>query len=251
VVAANAPNTPFRIGDVAVRPAEGSLHRQGDVVHLEPRVMDVLVFLARRAGRVLPHHEILDAVWPDRYVSRSVLTRAIAVLRRELGDDAGAPRYVETIPKRGYRLVSPVVWEHDPDEDLCRQVVGTGARYVLVVDRREVPLCDGSHVIGRGVEATIRITSSKASRRHARLMVTDNGLTIEDLGSKNGTVVAGRPVEGILHLRDGDQIIIGSTTVLVCDRAVCSTAAATRGDTEGSGEDAARAWSGDPTGHRA
>jgi DNA-binding winged helix-turn-helix (wHTH) protein len=232
VVASNALNSPFRIGDVEVRPAEGALVRPDAVVHLEPRVTDVLVYLARHAGRVLHKHEILDAVWPDRYVSQSVLTRAIAILRRELGDDAGDPTFIETIPKRGYRLLPPVVWEHEPVEDVRQQIVGQSGRFWLMVDRQEVPLTDGPHVIGRGVDATIRVASSKASRRHARLVVQDDDLTIEDLGSKNGTRVSGDPLEGRRRLRNGDQITIGSTTLLVCDRAVCSTASGTRDATE-------------------
>ncbi len=70
--------------------------------------MDLLVFLARSGGRVVSKEEILDRVWQRRFVTESVITRSVADLRRVLGDDAGVPRYIETIHKRGYRLVAPV-----------------------------------------------------------------------------------------------------------------------------------------------
>jgi Tol biopolymer transport system component len=70
--------------------------------------MDVLVELARQAGRVVSKQELLDAVWSQEFVAESVLTRAIGELRKALGDDAREPRYIETIPRRGYRLIATV-----------------------------------------------------------------------------------------------------------------------------------------------
>jgi DNA-binding winged helix-turn-helix (wHTH) protein len=90
---------------------EPSLNRflcGGTVVRVEPKVMDVLVKLAERPGRVVPKEELVHAVWGREYLAQSVLTRAVAELRRLLQDDAHAPRYIETIPKRGYRLIASV-----------------------------------------------------------------------------------------------------------------------------------------------
>src|SRR5262245_20308582 len=70
--------------------------------------MDLLVFLANTAGRVVPKDELIDAVWDGRFIADTTLTRAVADLRRALGDDQRSPRYIETIPKRGYRLVAAV-----------------------------------------------------------------------------------------------------------------------------------------------
>jgi Transcriptional regulatory protein, C terminal len=70
--------------------------------------MDLLAFLASRGGHVVSRDEIIDAVWEGRFIAETTLTRAIADLRRALGDSQRAPQYIETIPKRGYRLVADV-----------------------------------------------------------------------------------------------------------------------------------------------
>lgn len=98
----------FRIRDWIVQPELNRLVRPEDVVQLEPKHMDVLVFLARHAGEVLTKEQLLEAVWPQQFVAESVLTRAVAEIRKALDDDAQAPRYIETIPKRGYRLIAEV-----------------------------------------------------------------------------------------------------------------------------------------------
>ncbi len=99
----------FEVGDWSVSPALDRLSRAGAVVHLRPRVMDVLVFLARRPGEVVSKSEIVDALWAKDFLADSALTRAVFELREALGDDPREPRYVATVPKRGYRLVAPVV----------------------------------------------------------------------------------------------------------------------------------------------
>lgn len=99
-------DAPFTIGDWTVQPQLNRLSRSGaGNVQLEPKMMDVLVRLARDPGTVVSREDLIDAVWPEVFISESVLTRAIAGLRRALGDDARSPRFIETISKRGYRLI--------------------------------------------------------------------------------------------------------------------------------------------------
>jgi DNA-binding winged helix-turn-helix (wHTH) protein len=95
----------FDLAGWRVQPSLNRLGRGGTTVRLEPKMMDVLVSLARRAGQVVSKDELASAVWPDLYVTESVITRAIAGLRRALVDDAREPRFIETIAKRGYRLL--------------------------------------------------------------------------------------------------------------------------------------------------
>jgi len=98
----------FRLRDRVIRPDLNRIER-GDVsVQVEPRVMDVLVYLAEHAGRVVSRDELLDRIWGETIVVEHVLTRAISELRRVLDDDPEKPLFVETIRKRGYRLVAPV-----------------------------------------------------------------------------------------------------------------------------------------------
>jgi DNA-binding winged helix-turn-helix (wHTH) protein len=77
-------------------------------VHLRPKLIDLLEFLASNQGRVVGKDEILQRVWHGEFVVESVLGRSIADLRRVLEDDVASPRIIETIPKRGYRLIAPV-----------------------------------------------------------------------------------------------------------------------------------------------
>ncbi len=106
----------FRLGEWLVVPAEGRLLAGEETRRLEPRTMDVLVCLAERAGAVVSKNALIDAVWAGGYISEGTLTNAVAELRAALDDDARHPRFIETIPKRGYRLVVPAVAEDAVDE---------------------------------------------------------------------------------------------------------------------------------------
>lgn len=101
-------NGDLRIGDWNVQPSVNRLSCGDRVVRLEPKVMQVLVRLADSAGEVVARDEMIKAVWPDVYVTDDVLHRAVRELRRVFGDATASPRYIETIRKRGYRLIAPV-----------------------------------------------------------------------------------------------------------------------------------------------
>jgi DNA-binding winged helix-turn-helix (wHTH) protein len=98
----------FRIAEWLVQPSLNRLSDGDHEVQVEPKLMDVLVYLADNAGQVVSKIDITDAVWPDLFITESVITRSIAGLRRAFGDDAKNPRFIETISKRGYRLIAEV-----------------------------------------------------------------------------------------------------------------------------------------------
>ncbi|MEM9594033.1 MAG: winged helix-turn-helix domain-containing protein [Acidobacteriota bacterium] len=98
----------LRIGDIDAEPSLNRLHRGREVLTVEPRVMDLLMLLAESPGQVFSRDEILQRVWPDTTVQDDALRRAVTLLRRALDDDPKEPRYIETITRRGYRLVAPV-----------------------------------------------------------------------------------------------------------------------------------------------
>ncbi len=105
----------IRVGDWQVEPLRGALlAADGEMRHLKPKVMEVLLCLADRAGQTVTRDELIDCVWGERGASDEVLTRAVSDLRQGLDDTTGRPRYVETIPKRGYRLVAPVADGAEP-----------------------------------------------------------------------------------------------------------------------------------------
>lgn len=104
-----APPKRLAIGGWLVHPALRRLDGpDGEVVHLEPKVLAVLLELAARPSEVVTREELLDRVWDGGAVTESVLSRAISTLRKAFGDPADQPRYLETIRKTGYRLVAPV-----------------------------------------------------------------------------------------------------------------------------------------------
>lgn len=98
----------FAVGEWQADLAAGTLTGGGSQLRLEPKVMDLLVLLAAQNGRVVPRNDIMAALWPGLVVGDDSLARTVSKLRQALGDDAKAPRYIETIAKRGYRLLAPV-----------------------------------------------------------------------------------------------------------------------------------------------
>ena len=105
------PETPdegLRIGAWRLLPSLNLLRRGGEEVRLEPRHVDLLVYLARRPGEVVSAEQILDDVWRGQVVGDNSVYQAMARLRRALGDDAQNPTYIETVTKRGYRLIAAI-----------------------------------------------------------------------------------------------------------------------------------------------
>jgi len=98
----------FRLGSWLVEPASGTLRRKDEVVHLAPKVMELLMTLASNQGHVVSKDQLMTAIWPDTFVAETALTRSISELRHSLDDHSGDPIYIETIPKKGYRLLAPV-----------------------------------------------------------------------------------------------------------------------------------------------
>jgi DNA-binding winged helix-turn-helix (wHTH) protein/TolB-like protein/Flp pilus assembly protein TadD len=98
----------FHVGDCLIEPRQNRIVRGATEVHLERRVMDVLVCLAERAGEVVSRDTLNQKVWANVVVTDQAVTNCISELRHHLGDDRSAHRIIETIPKRGYRLAAPV-----------------------------------------------------------------------------------------------------------------------------------------------
>ncbi len=97
------------MGDWTAAPDLNSLDRNGQTVHVEPKIMQVLVTLARHPHQVCAKEYIFQRVWPGAFVSDEVLTRSVSELRRVFEDSPQKPTYIQTIPKGGYRLIASVV----------------------------------------------------------------------------------------------------------------------------------------------
>jgi DNA-binding winged helix-turn-helix (wHTH) protein len=180
------------------------LLRGGEEVHLGPKAFDLLDLLVARRPRAVTKAWIRDALWPRTSVADSNLTGLLNELRNALGDDASHPRLVRTVRGFGYAFCGTATEAMEP---------GSGrsptAHLRLVYQGREVPLRPGENVLGRCDEAVAWIESPSVSRRHARILVTGQGATLEDLGSRNGTYLGGQKIAAPSPLADGDEIQVG------------------------------------------
>lgn len=98
----------FYLGEQRVEPTRCTILTVEGEVHVEPRVMDVLVLMVKHAGHVVSREEFIQSVWNGTFVTDEVLSRCVYRLRQALGDDTKKPRFIETVSKRGYRLIAPV-----------------------------------------------------------------------------------------------------------------------------------------------
>ncbi len=98
----------YAVGDAEVDFDRNRLARGGVESEIEPRVADVLRYLAERPGQVVGREELIEAVWKTTNISDDVLSRCAGLIRRLFEDDAQEPRVLETITKRGYRLIADV-----------------------------------------------------------------------------------------------------------------------------------------------
>jgi Tol biopolymer transport system component/DNA-binding winged helix-turn-helix (wHTH) protein len=129
---------PFLFGEWRVEPSLNQitrLERGSSPQRVTPKAMEVLLALVTRAGELLTREELLERVWSGVHVQEEVLTRAVADLRKAFDDDRKEPRYIETIPKRGYRVVAPVAPVPRPRAERGGPLVfwGAGAAVAAVI----------------------------------------------------------------------------------------------------------------------
>lgn len=194
-----------RFGEFVLDSTTREVTRGGAVVPIAPKVFQLLELLLERRPGAVAKAEIHDRLWPDTFVSESNLARLAAEAREALGDQARDPRYLRTVFGFGYAFCGEAVEE--------RRGPRPGPVCALVVGGREIAIHDGENVLGRAEDAVVWINSSKASRRHARILVREGGAILEDLGSKNGTFLRGRRIEQPSPLDDGDEICVGDVVM--------------------------------------
>lgn len=195
---------PLRFGELSFDPGRRELRRNGSPVPLPPKAFELLGLLLERRPNAVSKAEIRDRVWPDAAVSDASLPRLVNAIRSALGDDADTPRFVRTVHGFGYAFCGEL------------EEKGRGLRPVsghLVWRGRRIPLHEGPQVVGRDPQADAWIDAATVSRHHARLVITREGSTLEDLGSKNGTWVGTARVSGPHALAHGDEIRLGEVWV--------------------------------------
>src|SRR5688572_21440702 len=114
MAATSVSRSDFHLGDWLVRPSLSTIERGAEAVHITPRSMAVLVYLADARGKVVSRNELLDAVWPGMSVTPDALSQCVVELRKALRDDPKRPAVIQTIPKLGLRLLTPATPVTDP-----------------------------------------------------------------------------------------------------------------------------------------
>jgi Tol biopolymer transport system component/DNA-binding winged helix-turn-helix (wHTH) protein len=102
------PVPPYTFGSFLLDPSERRLLRDGRPIALTPKAFDLLNILVEHSGHLVTKEHLLQTLWPRTFVEESNLNRCVSVLRKALGDDGNGQRYIETVPKRGYRFIAPV-----------------------------------------------------------------------------------------------------------------------------------------------
>jgi DNA-binding winged helix-turn-helix (wHTH) protein len=192
-----------RFGIFEVDLETGELRRKGLKVRLQEQPFQVLRMLLERPGELVRREDLRQRLWPAVLFAdfEAGLNKAVHKVRVALGDSADNPRFVETLAGRGYRFIATL----EGNRPLPFRVTWDG---------HTISLSEGCNTIGREHDSTICINLASVSRRHARIHVSGEKVTLEDLGSKNGTLVRGRRIQSLSPLADGDEIRVGSARLL-------------------------------------
>ncbi|HEY3581310.1 MAG TPA: winged helix-turn-helix domain-containing protein, partial [Pyrinomonadaceae bacterium] len=105
------PHTPYscyEFGPYRLNPTQRLLTRDGELISLTPKAIDILTLLVMNAGRLVEKDDLLREVWTDTFVEDANLAQNIFTLRRALGDERAGPKYIETVPRHGYRFIASV-----------------------------------------------------------------------------------------------------------------------------------------------
>ena len=187
------------LGPVTLDTDRRQVFRGDEPLHVSAKAFQLLQLLAENRPRALSKDELQQALWPDTFVSDTSLTTLVNELRAGLGESAREPRLIRTVHGFGYAFEEP-------------GAAASGAR--LVWGLVEVPLYEGENVLGRDPGPRGAIPDASVSRRHARLMLTGDTATLEDLGSKNGSFVCDRRIDRPTPLTDGDAVRLGLVTLV-------------------------------------
>jgi DNA-binding winged helix-turn-helix (wHTH) protein len=200
----------FRFRDVLFDVGTRSLTRSERPVPLSPKAFSLLEVLVMRRPDAVSHEELRRTLWSDAANGGTTLARLVSEIRTALDDHDDAQPIVRTIHRFGYAFAEATATEEDE-----RATLPVG-RYAIRWGSQLVPLADGENFVGRALDGVIAVPSSKASRRHARIVVSPEKAVIEDLGSRNGTrvndVLIDRPVE----LKNGDRVAVGPAVLVFC-----------------------------------
>lgn len=184
------------------------LTRNGKEVSLSPKAFKLLEALALERPDAVSHDDLRRRLWPDTVSGGTTLARLVSDVRAAIGDSNQDDPVLRTVQRFGYAFAAAVT------EDAPASL--TPGRCALRWGSQLVSLALGENVIGRAPDALIALPSSKVSRRHARITVSEGRAVVEDLGSRNGTYVGTRRLDHAVELKNGDRIGIGPALLIFC-----------------------------------
>ena len=198
---------PLRFGDFVFDTESCQLLKSGTSIHISPKAFRLLEVLIDHRPAVVSKEQLLDEVWEGQIVEEENIKNLIAEVRKAVGDEA-----IRTVHRRGYAFAAEAA------------VTGRQSDAIwYLTDGVDVHPIRGSAVIGRGAACDIRVRSSSVSRQHARVTATASGVTVEDLGSKNGTIVGGQRIDRPTAASSGDVITVGSVSLTLQQDTVTTT----------------------------
>ena len=201
---------PLRFGAFTFDSQLRELRRNGETLALSPKAFLLLEQLIDARPNPVTHDALYQRLWPDVVVEPGNLHGLISEIRSALDDRDHA--IVRTVHRVGYAFTAAGAIEET-------------ARYSILLGNDEIPLRSGENVIGRDPHDAIVIHAPDVSRHHARLIVSGTRVTLEDLGSKNGTFIGTRRVTEPVEVAPGDDILIGTVRMrLVQVDALATTA---------------------------
>jgi TolB-like protein/DNA-binding winged helix-turn-helix (wHTH) protein/Flp pilus assembly protein TadD len=199
------------------------LWRNSDRVPIAPKVFDVLAYLIEHAGRVVTQDEILEAVWSETYVNPEVLRKYILEIRKVLGDRPDEPEFIETLPKRGYRFIAPVIDEiaADPSDLPISRATEEHVTEEPVehhTSPSEQQSSSSKHRLPRFVVIVVLVVLAAAGLC-TYFLLARNGRTAPSL---NGTSIAVLPFADLSAAKDQEYFVDGLAEQLINDLAKVS-----------------------------
>ena len=190
----------LRFGECVLDTDRRQLTRAGQEVALTPKAFRLLEVLAAHRPNAVARAALREQIWPDMPAGGTTIARLLSEVRAAIDPPPPAESCVRTIHRFGYAFAGDATEEAD---------AGTPSGCAIQWGTRLVALRPGENVIGRAADAAVHIALGEISRRHARIMVEGERALVEDLGSKHGTLVADRRIEGPVELKHGDHIGVG------------------------------------------
>ena len=200
-----------RFGPFTIDSETRQLLRAGTEVHLSPKAFDLLCTLIESRPKVVEKETLHTRIWPDTYVVDANLNVLVSEIRRAIGDNRQQPEFVRTVHGIGYAFCGTAV-------QVEAAAAAPEALFCWVAwASRTSSLSEGENVIGRDPRCSVWLDAPGVSRRHAAIRVdsASRRVTLEDLGSTNGTFLRRSRVRTEVALEDGDEIKVGTVVLTI------------------------------------